>query len=129
MKEFKYIASGLVENGNASARKGGYPTANLAMETLPDILQGIYLGYATIENEEKIPSIIFFGIPYALPDIKTPRFEVHLLNQALHIYGKKLTVELVWFVRENKKFEDVEGLHTAIEEDMRIAREYFNMSS
>lgn len=119
------IVKGLVEHGLAQARDSGYPTANLSLETLPDISQGTYLGFASIEKEEKIPSIIFFGIPYILPDITVPRFEVHLLEQNADLYGRQLTVELTEFVRENQKFSNQESLERAIESDFKIAKKYF----
>ncbi len=129
MNGFACKVSGIIEKGSASARKGGHPTANLVLEKLPEIAQGIYLGYATIEGGEEMPSIIFFGVPYALPNIIVRRFEVHLLEKNVMLYGQKLTVQLVAFIRENQKFENAESLSAAIEEDIKKAKEYFKTSS
>ncbi|MBI4599499.1 riboflavin kinase [Candidatus Uhrbacteria bacterium] len=118
--------SGFVEKGFAQARSSGYPTANLTLSEPPDILEGIYCARTKLPgNDESIPSIVFYGIPHSLPGAVHPRFEVHIFDNDANLYGQGLTVELVAFVRENKKFETMEQLHSAIENDVAIAREYF----
>lgn len=128
LKELSYTVSGIVESGYTQARNSGYPTANLALKESPGIPQGIYCGWTQIEgNEKRIPSLVFYGIPHALPDVTEPRFEVHLFEGDYALYDKELTVELAVFVRENKKFENAALLQKAIEDDITQAREYFEL--
>lgn len=125
-KEVSYFVKGVVEKGYAQARKTGYPTANLVLSERPDIPEGIYCAWTIIEGgDERISSVVFYGIPYALPEVTEPRFEVHLLSGNHDLYEKELTVELVAFVRENKKFEDSVSLQKAIARDIEQAKEYF----
>ncbi len=124
------IVKGIVGDGFAKARSSGYPTANLTPREPLTILQGIYCALTTVqESNEAIPSVVFYGIPYELPGVTAPRFEVHLFEKDGTLYGQELTVQLVAFVRENKKFEDAEQLHAAIEKDIAIAKEYFTTLS
>lgn len=126
LQEISVRVSGTVEHGFAQARNSGYPTANLKLAQPLDIPEGIYCARTLLDGErDSVPSIVFYGIPYALPGVSEPRFEVHLLEKGGNLYGQELTVQLVAFVRENKKFDDVESLRNAIEHDVRVAREYF----
>ena len=130
MKEVSYTVRGVVEKGYAQAGKQGYPTANLKLDHLADIPHGIYCAWTTIDGgEERIPSVVFHGIPHALPDVAAPRFEVHLLSGEHDLYEKELTVELIAFVRENKKFSDRAQLETAIKNDIKEVKEYFKTES
>ena len=126
MKDVLYTVRGRVERGYAQAGKQGYPTANLKSENLADIPHGIYCGWTQIGPEEKrIPSIIFYGIPYSLPGVTVPRFEVHLFSGQYDLYEKELTVEITAFMRANQKFDRGEDLQKAIEDDVEKARGYF----
>jgi riboflavin kinase/FMN adenylyltransferase len=128
LKKVSFIVRGIVEHGFAVARSSGYPTANLALSEPLAIPHGIYCARTTVqESDESIPSIVFYGIPYAISSVTEPRFEVHLLEKNATLYGQELTVQLIAFVRENKKFDDVAGLQCAIDADMAVAREYFNV--
>ncbi len=127
LQKVSLTVSGTVEHGFAQARESGYPTANLKLSQPLDILEGIYCAQTRLQGSDHMPSIVFYGIPHSLPDVVEPRFEVHLLVEHGNLYGQEFTVELVAFVRENKKFEDGESLHNAIEQDIAQAREYFKL--
>lgn len=128
LKEVSLTINGTVEVGFGKARSSGYPTANITLSHPLEISEGIYCALTTIGGEATpVPSIVFYGVPYAIAGVDQPRFEVHLLEKDASLYGQELIVQLVAFVRENKKFKDVERLQSAIEEDMQTAREYFNL--
>lgn len=129
LKNVSYTIIGTVEHGFAEARNSGYPTANLTTKESLDIPEGIYCGWTRVGDGERLPGIIFYGIPHSLSVVTKPRFEVHLLEGGQELYDKELAVELTAFVRENKKFKDATRLQNAIEEDIEMAREYFKLSS
>lgn len=129
LQEVSLTLSGVVEKGFAQARSFGYPTANLTLSQPLDILEGIYCARTTLPgSDDVLPSIVFYGTPYTLPDVVKPRFEVHVLEKNANLYGKELTVQLVAFVRENKQFDDAKSLERTIEGDIVIVRNYFGIS-
>lgn len=119
--------SGTVVAGAGVARRFGYPTANLKVGTL-ELPEGIYLGRASFEKTHDVPSVIFYGTPYALPEITAPRFEVNLLDQSANLYGKTITVRIEHFVRPNKTFVSDDELSQAITNDFALAKKYFQIS-
>ncbi|MDP2630641.1 MAG: riboflavin kinase [Candidatus Uhrbacteria bacterium] len=129
LKKVSLMVTGIVEHGFAQARNSGYPTANLMLSGPLDIPEGIYCAQTRFTDDAIVPSIVFYGIPHTIPDVVEPRFEVHLLGENGNLYGQELTVELVAFIRDNKKFEDAESLQSAIESDIARANEFFNTSS
>lgn len=120
--------SGTVVRGFRQARAVGFPTANVELKEPLDIAQGTYLGWATIDQEEKrIPALVFYGTPHAIPDVQKPRLEVHLLGETRNIYGRELNIELISFVRPNQRFDTDAALTSAITADYNKAKEFFNL--
>lgn len=127
MQEVSFTIMGVVEKGFGKARGSGFPTANLTLSEPLTIEEGIYCALASVVGmSESLPSVVFYGVPHALPGVTEPRFEVHVLGPQADLYGKEISVELTAFIRENKKFNDRETLQKAIEEDVKQAKEYFN---
>ena len=56
---------------------------------------------------------------------KIPILEVYILDFDQDLYGKKLTVEFLDFVRAEKKFDNLEQLKAQISQDIKFARNYF----
>ena len=50
--------------------------------------------------------------------------EAHIFDFNQNIYGKKLTVEFLTFIRNEKKFKNFELLTKQIRKDIRIVQEY-----
>lgn len=130
MQEVSLTVTGVVEQGSGKARGSGFPTANLTLSEPLAIDEGIYCALASVVGTaESLPSVAFYGVPHALPNVTEPRFEVHVLDTDVELYGTEMRVDLLAFVRPNKKFETPEELHLAIVEDIEIAKEYFQLSS
>lgn len=129
LKKVSYMIVGMVESGFAQARSSGFPTANLTLSEPLTIDEGIYCALVAVAGiAESLPSVVFYGVPHALPNVTEPRFEVHILESQADLYGKEISVELTVFIRENRKFDTAEELQKAIEGDIEIAREYFRSS-
>ena len=120
---------GTVVVGFRKARAVGFPTANIVPEKPLDIVEGTYLGWATIKNVKKrIPALVFYGKPHAIPEATEARIEAHLLEEENDIYGQTVELELVSFVRPNQAFELESDLTAAITADYRSACRYFNLN-
>ncbi len=113
-----YQVSGVVIQGKQLARTLGFPTANfLPKKDLIKPKFGVYKVVVLIDGKE-YPAILNFGIKPTFSGTK-PLFEVHIFNFDKQIYGKKITVELLDFIREEKKFNSVEELKLQIEKDCK----------
>ena len=59
-------------------------------------------------------------------DGQNPVLEVHILEFSGNLYGKKITVEFLKKVRDEKKFDGLEALKEQIFKDISFAKEYFS---
>jgi riboflavin kinase/FMN adenylyltransferase len=115
--------TGVVQRHNGRGRTLGYPTANLTYDgTLPD---GVFFAYTTI-GEEEFPSLAFIGTADTFNDFNR-RLEVFILDFDRDIYDQQITVELITFIRENRKFESVDELIKQMQWDEQDARVFFSL--
>jgi riboflavin kinase/FMN adenylyltransferase len=59
-------------------------------------------------------------------DGQNPVLEVHILDYSGNLYGKKITVEFLEKVRDEKKFSGLDELKEQIFKDISTARQYFS---
>ncbi|MDX2083394.1 MAG: bifunctional riboflavin kinase/FAD synthetase [Rickettsiales bacterium] len=115
-----FSVSGAVINGKKMANKIGFATANLMVK--PYMVKPKFGVYKTITFipalQKKFLSITNFGIKPTFDGINLPLIETHILNFNQNIYGKKIIVEFVDFIREEQKFESIEELKLQIERDL-----------
>ena len=119
--------SGVVKKGRQLGRTLGYPTANLSFPNglMPDIEHGVYAGQTSFDGE-RYASIMSFGRAETIKS-KDVLLETHLLDYRGDLYGKELKVEISVFLRNMKKFNSLNELKHAMEEDERRARELLNL--
>ena len=117
-----YQISGRVVEGQRLARKLGFPTANIAIN--PDLVglkKGVYKVRVLFQGKnEAFSAVANFGIKPTFGDNKIC-FEVHILNFNYDIYGHKITVEIIDFIREERCFSSVDELKKAIYSDCKNA--------
>jgi len=113
-----------VLSGEKKARKIGFKTANMRLNSYCDICFGVYK--VLIELPEEISKKKFFGIAnYGVKPTfmkKNPLLEVHIFDFNKEIYGKKIKVSFLKFVRKEKKFESVEKLKDQIIKDIKLVK-------
>lgn len=120
-----FSVRGVVEKGDGRGRKLGFPTANLRMfsETYPK--SGVYATCVTL-NGKSYPSVTNVG---QNPTFKQEgalaplRVETHLLDVSLDLYGEEFTLEFISYLREEKRFANIEDLKAQIQRDVNKARE------
>ncbi len=116
-----YEICGTVIKGKELARTLGFPTANfLPRKDLIKPKFGVYKTKVLIDKKE-YPAILNFGIKPTFNGTE-PLFEVHIFDFNQEIYGKKITLELLDFIREEKKFNGIEELKEQIKKDVNIAK-------
>lgn len=119
--EESFFLIGEVVADRKIGRTIGFPTANIeyAKEKFP-LKQGVY------ETQVEVDGVVYKGITNygARPTFDNERVltETYLDGFAGDLYGRKLTVEFVRFLREIRKFESAEDLKNQLEEDIRRVR-------
>lgn len=116
-----FSLSGQVVEGQRIGRTIGFPTANLHIADpyklrLPD---GIYAARAFIgsPSANARPAMLYIGRRPTLEGPQAPVIEVHLLGFSGDLYGQTLHVEVLDFIRPDKKLDSLEALKLQIEAD------------
>ncbi len=111
-----YFVSGEVMHGNALGRTIGMPTANLLPEEQK--LLPVYGVYAT---RVEVDGQTYAGVTNVgmKPTVGADRVSVEttLLNFDGNLYGKRITVYFLYFLRPEQKFDSLEELKDQIERD------------
>ena len=123
-----YRLSGYVVRGNKLGRSIGYPTANISLEEEHKMIpkDGVYAVKVRVgENAEMHEAMCNIGIR---PTVKgtSKTIEAHLFDYEKDIYGEMVTVFFYKFLREEQKFESVEGLREQLHKDKEQCVEYFS---
>lgn len=101
----------------------GVPTANVETlygELLPGA--GVYVGYAWV-GEDREPCVIDVGWSPTFGDLLKPEIHVHILGFKKDIYGKRIDIELIDRLRDEKSFNNIEELKRQIQIDIFKAKE------
>lgn len=120
---YEYFIEGKVQFGRGMGAQLGYPTANIKPENVHKLYpqNGVYLVKSVIDDN------LFYGIanigvrPTLTNDTK-PSLEVHYLDFDGDLYYRKLKVSFLKYIREEKKFPNVDELVQQIRCDERQAR-------
>ncbi|HEY9390230.1 MAG TPA: bifunctional riboflavin kinase/FAD synthetase [Mycobacteriales bacterium] len=113
---------GVVVRGDMRGRTLGYPTANL--RTDPHVAvpaDGVYAGHV-IRRGARLPAAISVGTNPTF-DGRDRRVEAYILDFDTDIYGESIGVEFVRRLRPMTRFDSVEELVTAMDNDVRQVRD------
>jgi len=118
---FAFVAP--VLHGDARGRTLGFPTIN---QEYPELLAqakfGVYISRVTVDGVE-YDAITNVGLR---PTFKTEKVgcETYIKDFSEDIYGKNVRTELLRFVRDEQKFDCVQQLKNAIENDVKSLDAY-----
>jgi riboflavin kinase/FMN adenylyltransferase len=111
---------GRVVDGNKVGRTLGYPTANIAVDgpasvALENAADGVYA--ARVSHDGRCwNAMANLGIKPTFPGSERI-LELHILDFEGDLYGEELEVELVEFIRPERRFASSEALRTQIAQD------------
>ena len=120
-----FAIDGIVVEGKKIAGELGYKTANINHKiNLIKPKFGVYKTRTFIADENKFyDSITNFGIKPTFDNSGSkPLFETHLLDFSKNLYHKKIRVEFLDFIRDEKKFSSIEELKNQIKFDINLIR-------
>jgi len=122
-----YSLEGIVVVGMKRGRTLGFPTANIKPDDSNKAIpkNGVYV--VKCELEDNVYSgVMNIGIRPTFEDKKELVLEVHLLNFNRDIYGKKLRIEFIKRLRDEKKFASKEDLIEQMKTDKQLAADVFS---
>ncbi|MGB9358496.1 MAG: bifunctional riboflavin kinase/FAD synthetase [Acidimicrobiia bacterium] len=115
-----YEVEGIVVPGDARGRQLGVPTANVSVPaTLTVPRSGVYAVTVGIDGRE-LPGVANLGVRPTF-DGTEQVLEVHVLGFNENLYGKQLRVGFVERIRDELRFESIDGLLTQIRHDIASA--------
>lgn len=121
-----YGVSGHVVHGDKLGRTLGVPTANIPPRRLHSPLAGIY----TVTVEGAADAMVY-GVTSVgrrpTVDGRDERIETYLLDFSREIYGRRLRLQFHKKLRDELKFESLDALKRAMQQDIADARAYFEL--
>lgn len=121
--ETEFFVFGEVFKDRQIGRTIGFPTANIEYPKEKfSLKQGVYETRVNVDGKE-YKAITNFGSRPTFDNDKTLT-ETYLDGFEGDLYGKKLQIRFVRFLREIKKFDDVKGLQNQLQQDIRRVREH-----
>ena len=119
----EYTILGMVTRGDNLGKKIGFPTANLSAHSEQFPPNGVYLAEARIDRSLS-HGVVNLGYRPTVSKGNSERIlEIHLLDFDRDIYGSDLEVRFIRYLRQEKKFENIDALVRQIEADVKQARE------
>jgi len=116
--ERSFSITGTVTPGKQLGTKMGFPTANvLIKEKMLSPKRGVYKT-RTFVDEAEYSSVTNVGINPTVAK-ESLRAETYIGGYSGELYGKEIRIEFDAFIREERKFEDIEALKAQISEDIR----------
>ena len=117
---YNYNLEGIVVHGNQLGRTIGFPTANVDwsdhFKVMPQ--DGIYAVRVKIDADW-YKGMAYIGSRTSVTSDGEKRFEVHLLDFSEELYGAKIRIEFVEYLRDDKKFDSIDELRWQLEQDKK----------
>lgn len=119
-----FSLKGLVIKGRGLGKEFNYPTANLSIEEAYKLIpkNGVYVVRAQI-NDQNYFGMMSIGTNPTVGG-KSQSIETYFFNLDKDLYGKELQIEMLVRIRDEKKFDSIEALKTAMRQDEAFTRQY-----
>ena len=121
---YEYLLEGHVVNGKKLGGSIGFPTANIHIREDYKLIPktGVYI-IRTMINGKLLFGMMNIGFRPTV-DGKHQTIEVHVFDFEGDLYNKKLTVSLLYFLRDEERFESVDHLIAQLKIDKQSALDY-----
>ena len=121
---YSFMLNGNVVNGKKLGGKIGYPTANIDIKESYKLIPktGVYIVKSTIDEKTIFGMMNIGNRPTVNGNHQT--IEVHFFDFNQNLYDRNLTIELIYFLRDEEKFDSVEILIQQLKKDEKTARDY-----
>ncbi|MGY0426461.1 MAG: riboflavin biosynthesis protein RibF, partial [Polaribacter sp.] len=121
---YYFPLTGTVVNGKKLGGKIGYPTANINIKETYKLIPktGVYVVKSAINGAIVYGMMNIGNRPTVNGNHQT--IEVHFFDFNQDLYHKTLTIELLYFLRDEEKYDSLELLILQLKKDEEIARNY-----
>ena len=116
-----WFVNGEVIHGDKRGRDLGYPTANIRLDRNCGLKHGIY-AVRVGRGGQRLDGVASFGRRPTF-DNGAVLLEIFLFDFKGDLYGERLDVAFIGFIRDELKFDSVEALISQMDDDSRKARE------
>lgn len=121
-----YEISGIVIRGRKLGTEIGFPTANLEIENKKKLIpkDGIYACMVKVDGE-RYKGMLYIG---DIPTIGTDNpksIEVNIFDFNDDIYGKRISIQILNFLRSEKKFASLDELKAELIKDRENSIQFF----
>jgi riboflavin kinase/FMN adenylyltransferase len=116
-----WFITGEVVHGEKRGRDLGYPTANIRLDKNCGLKHGIYAVRVGL-GDKRFDGVASYGRRPTF-DNGAPLLEVFLFDFKDDLYGSRLDIAFIAFLREELKFDGVEALIRQMNDDSRLARQ------
>jgi len=121
---YHFMINGKVVNGKQLGGKIGYPTANIHVAESYKLIPktGVYIVKSTRNNKTIFGMMNIGNRPTVDGNHQT--IEVHFFDFNQDLYGEYLTIELIYFLRDEQKFDSIKELVHQLKTDEETSRDY-----
>ena len=121
---YNFMLNGNVVNGKKLGGKIGYPTANIDVKESYKLIPktGVYVVKSIIDEQSVFGMMNIGNRPTVNGNHQT--IEVHFFDFNQDLYHQNLTIELLYFLRDEQKFDSLALLIHQLKKDEKTARDY-----
>ena len=121
---YNFMLTGNVVNGKKLGGKIGFPTANIDIKESYKLIPktGVYVIKSEINNNTVFGMMNIGNRPTVNGSHQT--IEVHFFDFNQDLYNQTLTIELLYFLRDEQKFGSINALIQQIKKDEQTSRDY-----
>lgn len=121
-----FAIEGIVEHGDKRGRQLGYPTANLSLGSYLRPRFGIYAVRGRLPDGRVLGGAANLGLR---PTFHPPKelLEPYFFDFAGDLYGQRIEVELLHYLRDERKFDGLDALKAQMDADCQEARRLLSL--
>jgi riboflavin kinase/FMN adenylyltransferase len=123
---YYFMLTGIVVKGKKLGRKLNYPTANLYIKEDYKLIpkNGVYIVKSCIDSKTYFGMMNIGTNPTVNGTQQT--IETHFFDTSFNLYDKKIQIEILKRIRDEKKFDSLEQLQDAMQKDEDFSRDFIN---
>ena len=122
---YKYFIKSEILHGRKLGRTIGVPTINMILpphKLLPP--NGVYVTEVLVDGKNYM-GVTNIGYKPTVSDEHVVGVETYIDNFDKNIYGEKIVVSFIQFIRPEQKFESVEELRMQMQSDIQVSRKIY----
>jgi riboflavin kinase/FMN adenylyltransferase len=118
---YEYLLTGIVNRGKGLGRQLDFPTANLHIPETYKLIpkNGVYVVKSRLEKK-MVYGMMNIGFNPTVNGTEKS-VEIHFFDFSGDLYGKRIQVAITDRIRDEHKFDSLEGLKKQLEEDKRTS--------